>query len=109
MKKIIYTQSVLIHQLIRKMIYRFDYIKTIKLLKEEIYDSMWIEEYKYRLSIRNINKILKYIANEDSKHNIVSSCISITILAYLLCDFANIESKIIIGVALVNQKVLSHS
>ena len=109
MKKIIYTQSILLHQLIRKFMYKTDYISTIKFLKNSLYDCINVENYKCNLSINSIYKILNFIVREDEQHNLVSSCISITLLAYLLCDFSSIKTKIVLGVKIINGKLISHS
>lgn len=91
------------------MIYNTNYIETIKFLKTNIYDCVDVETFKFKASIRQIKKILEYIVSEDKKNNIVSSCITITILAHLLCYFADIKSKIVLGVQVINGKLISHS
>ncbi len=102
-------QCVLLHQIIRASIYNMGYIETIKSLSLNLCKK--VDKYKFlcRLSIKKIKKILKYIQQQDLHNNIVSSCISITLLAHLLCIFSNKDSQIIVGVKIENGKVLSHS
>lgn len=109
MKKIIYTEAILIHQFIRKSIYKIGYIETLKSIKKDIFDCLALEDFTINLKASVINKMLNYIVNEDKENSLVSSCISITILAHILCILSNIKSKIVIGVKIENGKLFSHS
>lgn len=102
-------QAIILHQIIRGCIYANDYITTIKMLKKQLYDNLNFSRLCVKLSLKKIKKIVDYVYLLDKQNELVSSCISITILAHILCEMANIKSQIVIGVNIENGKLLSHS
>lgn len=111
MKKIKFyqVQCLLLHQIIRAQIYDTSYIDAIKFLSKNLCKKINKENFICELSYKKIKKILKYIEEQDMKNNIVSSCISLTLLAHILCIYSNKNTEIVIGVKIENGKVLSHS
>ena len=101
--------SIVIHNLLRININTFGYVKSINLLSIGLNSILSAIDTFHPLSIKEIKKIIKFIIDKDASNELVTSCISISLFVHILCLISKINSKIIIGVALINNKVFSHA
>lgn len=109
----IYEESsiILIHQFLRESIREKGFIKTFdnckKMIKNIVIRENKISEKK---SFKTISKLIKIILDNESQGNLISSCISISLLIHLILFSFNIKSKLHIGVYCVNdESIISHA
>lgn len=108
--KLIESMAIVIHSFIRIELSKSDFYTAIKAIATCLFP--FIESNN--ISPKNFNyKILEDIAKKilikDNQGELVSSCVSISILLHLLLCIYNIDSYIVIGICVNSGKTFSHA
>jgi hypothetical protein len=101
--------SKILHQFVRHKIYEIGYVKAIRFFANETYFLFNTKRKNSLIKVKEIRKILSKIVEDDYNGRLVASCISISTLAHILCQISGIDSKVVIGVCVINGKLYSHA
>ena len=99
----------LTHSLIRMSIIHCGYIEAMRQISTTICSIYQIDRRKLSMKKRDIVSALEDIIRQDTNGQVVASCISIAATAHVLLYMMGVSSKIVIGVRLIDKKILSHS
>lgn len=108
--KLIESLSIIIHSFIRAELSKTDFYTAIKSIAMCLVPFIENTNISYKdFDFNILAKIAKKILTEDKQGELVSSCVSISILIHLLLCIYNIDSYIIIGVCVNSGKTFSHA
>lgn len=101
---------ILIHQLLKNQIQTIGYIKTLNTCKNIVSKTQFQSKISKKRAYEYINRKINKLLAEEEKGNLITSCISLSLLIHILLFTYNIKSHIIIGVFCVNNSnIISHA